>query len=159
MTNGKFITPWMIIAAIIIAIVMTVLGILILSILLPPLNSIPIPTAVIAIIPAPTSTPTLNPDLFPTQTQEAQNESIDGIRVGIFVQITGTGNGGLRFRSSPGTANDTLFIASESEVFEVKEGPIAKDNFIWWYLAAPYDTSRSGWAVAQYLSPMSTTNP
>jgi hypothetical protein len=136
-----------------------VTGFLLLRILLPPLSPIPIPTAVIAIIPAPTSTSTVSPDLFPTQTQEAQSGSVAGIRVGIFVQITGTGNGGLRFRSSPGTSNDTLFIASESEVFEVKDGPITKDNFIWWYLSAPYDTSRSGWAVAQYLSPMSTTNP
>lgn len=159
MGNEKFIKPWMIIVAVITAIVILVAGLLILSIFLPSLNPIPIPTAVIAIIPAPTSTPTLNPDLFPTQTLEAQQESIDGIRVGIFVQITGTGNGGLRFRLSPGTSNDTLFIASESEVFEVKDGPITKDNFLWWYLSAPYDTSRSGWAVAQYLSPMSTINP
>jgi hypothetical protein len=159
MRNIKFITPWMIIVAVITAIVILLAGFITLSMVLPPLNPIPIPTAVIAIIPAPTSTPTLDPNLVPIQTQGAPHESIDGIRVGIFVQITGTGNGGLRFRSSPGTSNDTLFIASESEVFEVKDGPITKDDFLWWYLSAPYDTSRSGWAVAQYLSPMSTSNP
>ncbi len=159
MTDGKFFTPWMIIGAILVALIVIITGFILLRILLPQLNPLPIPTAVIAIIPAPTSTPTISPDLFPTQTQEHQSDTIDGIRVGIFVQISGTGNGGLRFRASPGTSNDTLFIASESEVFEVKDGPITKDNFIWWYLSAPYDSSRSGWAVAEYLTPMSTSSP
>jgi len=39
----------------------------------------------------------------------------------------------------------------DAEVFEVKDGPKMADNFTWWFLEAPYDPGRSGWAAANYL--------
>jgi len=39
----------------------------------------------------------------------------------------------------------------------VVDGPEQADGFIWWYLEAPYDTSRSGWAASQYLGLVSPT--
>jgi hypothetical protein len=40
----------------------------------------------------------------------------------------------------------------DAEVFEVKEGPKEADGFTWWYLVAPYDTNRSGWAASKFLT-------
>ena len=37
------------------------------------------------------------------------------------------------------------------EVFEVREGPQEADGHTWWYLVAPYDESRAGWAAAEFL--------
>jgi hypothetical protein len=44
------------------------------------------------------------------------------------------------------------FVANESEVFQVIDGPVKKDNLIWWKLVTPYDQARQGWAAADYLS-------
>lgn len=110
-------------------------------------------TAVLTIVPAPTSTIGGQMSLFatPTATQPALSITIDGIRVGLFVQIFGTGGDGLRLRREPGTDTDTLFLGYESEVFKVVDGPKEADGFTWWYLTAPYDEKRSGWAASRFL--------
>ncbi len=109
-------------------------------------------TAEFTVIPAPTATETLSPflTLFPTPT-DAAYISPEGITLGAYVQITGTGGDGLRLRSGPGTNAEMLFIGMEDEVFEVRDGPQQANDFTWWYLVAPYDESRSGWAASEYL--------
>lgn len=110
-------------------------------------------TAVLTIVPAPTSTIGGQMSVFatPTATQPALSITIDGIRVGLFVQIFGTGGDGLRLRREPGTNTDILFLGYESEVFKVVDGPKEADGFMWWYLTAPYDEKRSGWAASRFL--------
>ncbi len=115
----------------------------------------PEPTAVITLIPAPTPTATAMMDLFssPTSTPE-RGVVIDGIGKGLYVQISGTGGDGLRLRATASTSGEVRFLGYESEVFLVTDGPKNADGYIWWYLTAPYDESRSGWAVAEYLAPI-----
>jgi hypothetical protein len=96
----------------------------------------------------PTRTPTA-PAESPTPTPPA---AVDGIFVGGYVQIADTGGQGLRLRSGPGTENPPRFLGMESEVFLVKDGPEESDGFTWWYLEAPYDPGRSGWAASAYLA-------
>jgi hypothetical protein len=43
-------------------------------------------------------------------------------------------------------------LGAEAEVFQVSDGPREIDGYTWWYLVGPYDESRRGWAVANYLS-------
>ncbi len=111
------------------------------------------PTAVLLIIQAPTITPTPlsspTPDI--SATQQALEEAGE-IYVGGFVQITGTGGDGLRLRAGPGLSQPLLSLGYDSEVFEVRDGPEDADGLVWWYLVAPYDDARSGWAAADYLS-------
>lgn len=97
------------------------------------------PTATAA--PQPTATPagTLTPP--PNQ-----------IAVGAYVQITGTEGAGLRIRSAPGLNSDTVFRGEEAETFQVKDGPQQTDGYTWWYLVAPYDDTRAGWAAADFLA-------
>jgi hypothetical protein len=33
----------------------------------------------------------------------------------------------------------------------VKDGPQIADDFTWWYIEAPYDPERSGWAASKFL--------
>lgn len=117
-------------------------------------------TAVLTIVPAPTSTVGGQLSLFatPTATQPALSITIDGIRVGLFVQIYGTGGDGLRLRREPGTNTDILFLGYESEVFKVVDGPKEADGFTWWYLTAPYDEKRSGWAASRFLRVIDLSN-
>jgi hypothetical protein len=105
----------------------------------------------LTLIPAPTLT---QPAPTPTVVDASANTPapVDGIAVGMFVQITGTGGDGLRLRSGPGTANPPRFLGYEAEVFRVKDGPTFADGFTWWFLEAPYDPNRAGWAVATYLA-------
>ncbi|MDD5371451.1 MAG: hypothetical protein PHQ40_20425, partial [Anaerolineaceae bacterium] len=114
-------------------------------------------TPVVTLIPAPTLTPaiaiptngisTATPTLSPSQ----QSPASGSIQIGTYVQIGDTGGAGLRIRSDPGVSSSALFLGLESEVYQVTKGPQQKDGYTWWYLVAPYDKNRSGWAAANYL--------
>lgn len=118
------------------------------------------PTAAVTRIPLPTVTPT--PPFTPTPaaptttpTPVAPPPPGPGeIAIGQFVQIRGTGGDGLRLRSAPSLQAPVRFLGQEAEVFRVTDGPRQADGYTWWYLETPYDATRSGWAVANYLSPL-----
>ena len=109
----------------------------------------------ILVIPAPSPTPT-QPKVIATPTPTSA-PAIDGIAVGNFVQIAGTEGQGLRLRSGAGTDNPPRFLGLDSEVFQVKDGPIVADGFTWWFLEAPYDPARSGWAASSFLQVINPT--
>jgi len=104
----------------------------------------------VTVIAAPTSTsgapptPTIDPFASPT--------SPAGIAIGNYVQITGTQGEGLRIRSEPGLNGNPEFLGFDSEVFIVQDGPREVDGYAWWYLVAPYDETRVGWAAADFLT-------
>lgn len=104
----------------------------------------------LTVIPAPTGTssapPTPTIDPFATATSPA------GVAIGNYVQITGTEGQGLRIRAAPGLNGEFQFLAYDSEVFVVQDGPREVDGYVWWYLSAPYDETRVGWAAADFLS-------
>ncbi len=105
----------------------------------------------LTMIPAPTHTPnvtavpTNDPSITPTPDLTSIN--IDG-----YVQIAGTEGEGLRIRLAPGLNGETVFRGEEAEVFVVKDGPQEADGYTWWYLVAPYDETRAGWAAADFLA-------
>ena len=104
----------------------------------------------LTVIPAPTGTsgapptPTIDPFASPT--------SPAGIAIGNYVQITGTEGQGLRIRAEPGLGGEFQFLAYDAEVFVVQDGPREVDGYVWWYLTAPYDETRVGWAAADFLT-------
>lgn len=104
----------------------------------------------VTVIAAPTGTsgapPTPTIDPFATPTSPA------GVAIGNYVQITGTEGQGLRIRVEPGLGGEFQFLAYDSEVFVVQDGPREVDGYVWWYLVAPYDETRVGWAAADFLS-------
>jgi hypothetical protein len=114
------------------------------------------PNPVFTIIPVPTTTPTVVEMIQAPTATPTFVYTEGGINVGVFVQVSGTGVSGLRLREGPGTTHPQRFIGMEEEVFAVKDGPQFSDGFTWWYLEAPYDSSRSGWAAGQYLSVVPT---
>ncbi len=118
-------------------------------------------TAILNIISAPTATlpvPTPSLDLTPASEGEPGLESAgEGIVLDGYVQITGTGGTGLRFRLTPSLAGQVKFVASEAEIFIVKDGPMDADGYQWWYLVGPFDETRNGWAVSDFLA--LTQNP
>ncbi len=109
------------------------------------------PMAYVTVIAMPSPTPTSNVFL-PTPTATVPPPGEGGIGIGVFVQITGTGGDGLRLRTGPSVGDPPRFLGGENEVFKVKDGPRSGDGFTWWFLEAPYDAGRSGWAASQYLA-------
>lgn len=105
----------------------------------------------LTMIPAPTHTPaaTAIPTIDPLATAVIDQTVIN---LNGYVQITGTGSDGLRIRSAPGLTSETVFRGEESEVFLVKDGPQSADGYTWWYVVAPYDDTRAGWAAAEFLA-------
>ena len=71
--------------------------------------------------------------------------------MGDLVQVQGTQGDGLRLRTGAGLDAEIRLVALESEVFEVQDGPVEADGYMWWFLVNPYDSSMRGWGVANYL--------
>ena len=117
--------------------------------------STPVPpaTAVLNVFPAPTATATVEspPTATPGDPAPPSPEPGSSITTGAHVQIQGTGGEGLRLRSDPGLNGEVLLLGSEAEVFRVADGPVELDGYTWWLLVGPFDESRQGWAVSNYL--------
>lgn len=117
------------------------------------------PTAVIAVIPAPTATssPTPTPSVTGTPEADIPPSPLPGtLGIGGFVQISGTGGDGLRLRTNPGLSYEVAYLGLEAEVFQVVGGPQESDGYTWWLLESPYDEGqkRQGWAVSNYILPI-----
>jgi hypothetical protein len=105
----------------------------------------------LTLIPAPTHTPNVTPVPTPDPNLVTPTPDPNSISVGGYVQISGTEGEGLRIRSAPGLTGETVFFGGESEVFIVRDGSQVADGYTWWYLVAPYDETRAGWAAADFL--------
>lgn len=151
MTFQQLFNRWVILGAVIFAIVLIFIVSASLGLTNPRQNStfgfVP---ADLTIIPLPTSTssapatPTLDP-FAPTPTAT-------GLALGDYVQIAGTEGQGLNIRATPGLDGAAVFLGYDSEVFMIKDGPQTVDGYVWWYLVAPYDDTRAGWAASDFLS-------
>ncbi len=107
--------------------------------------------AALTVIPGPTSTPRIAPDpthdpALGTATPLPGELALNG-----FAQIKGTDGEGLRLRQAPSLEGEPLFLGYDTEIFGILDGPVEKDGYTWWYLSAPYDDTRAGWAVADFL--------
>jgi hypothetical protein len=152
----EHVTIWVILGALAVAGGLIVLLALIFLLAPQPAQSASQSLAELTVIPAPSMTPT-RPKSSPSPTGVVSGQIIDGIGVGMFVQISGTGGDGLRLRVGPSTNDDPRFLGYEAEVFKVKDGPKLADGYTWWFLEAPYDPNRSGWAASKYLSVVAIT--
>jgi hypothetical protein len=158
------INGWVILVGVLVAGVLSTLFVLLLFWLPYSPSTAAEPPGRFTVIVAPTQTPLPTESLqTPTPTNPP---SFEGISIGSYVQITGTEGQGLRLRSGAGTNNPPRFLGMDAEVFQVKDGPKTADNFTWWFLEAPYDPGRSGWAASTYLkavdpslSPTATPKP
>ncbi|MEA4811265.1 MAG: hypothetical protein VB108_01695 [Anaerolineaceae bacterium] len=115
----------------------------------------------VTVIPAPTETPLI---ITPTGIMPATPTSAPilppGVMaVGAYVKVSNTGGAGVRIRHDATTDSLTQFIAMDEEVFEVIGGPVEKNAFTWWQLAAPYDKNRTGWAAQEYLTLIDLPTP
>ena len=112
----------------------------------PPLGFVP---ADLTIIPPSTATPQPTATALPVGSPTLP---VGLVGVGAYVEIAGTEGAGLRIRREPGQGGETVFLGEESETFQITDGPRQADGYTWWYLVAPYDTERAGWAAADYLA-------
>jgi hypothetical protein len=151
--NTRLFTPTVILGGLGFACLLIVITMAVFALTASPRSDLEAAPAALTLIPAPTSTPlfTATPTPDPLA-QFTPTIPANYIAVGSYVQITGTGGDGLRIRSTPGLAGQFLFLGEDSEVFKVEDGPKDLDGYIWWYIVAPYDTSRAGWAAANFLS-------
>lgn len=110
--------------------------------------------AEITTIPGPTSTPRIaaSPTHDPALGTATPPPGV--LALYTYVQITGTEGEGLRLRPNPGLDGEPLFLGFDTEIFQIIEGPEQADGYTWWYLIAPYDETRAGWAAADFLEPI-----
>lgn len=112
--------------------------------------------AALTVIPGPTSTPLI--PATPTHDPALGTATpLPGeIALNSFVQISGTDGEGLRLRKSPDLNGEHLFLGFDTEIFQVIDGPQEANGYTWWYLSAPYDATRIGWAVSDFLEAISS---
>jgi hypothetical protein len=115
----------------------------------PLVTVIPFPTGT----PVPSATPTPPPETSIPATSNAPDASPDVLHTGMLVAVSGTEGDGLRLRALPGVDADVNLIGLESEVFEIREGPVEAAGRTWWYLVNPYDSTKFGWGASEYLVP------
>ncbi|HET7012077.1 MAG TPA: hypothetical protein VFI11_14980 [Anaerolineales bacterium] len=135
---------------------LAVLGLILRPSAVPAGNSTPILTIIPAPSPTPSPTPAVPSDLA-TPTVTAPAGSGEGISVGELVEVFGTSGDGLRLRSEPDLQSQILVLGVDSEVFQVDDGPVEADGYVWFYLVNPYDTAKRGWAVSTYLRPLGSS--
>ncbi|MFA9401577.1 MAG: ABC transporter permease [Anaerolineales bacterium] len=117
---------------------------------------VPPATPILILINAPTASITITP---PTETAEPVKtstptlspETSGSLSLGRLVEVYGTEGDGLRMRDNVGLDSKIAFLAVESEVFELRDGPVQKDGYEWWFLVNPYNLDKTGWAVSTYL--------
>ncbi len=117
----------------------------------------PTPILTLVAFSSPTSRPSLTPVETSTPSPTATREPPEGgggdFASGQLVEVFGTGGDGLRLRQAPGLLATIQFLGFENEVFEIQEGPADADGFVWWLLVNPFDPTKSGWAVGDFLRP------
>lgn len=111
-------------------------------------------TPVVTVITAPTLTPVFKPTVLSTGTATvpAVLPGQGPVSIGVYVKITGTDGAGLNIREGAGIASPKKFLGMDEELFQVKDGPQHIDGLNWWFLQAPYDANRTGWAAEKYLA-------
>lgn len=117
-----------------------------------PASGIEAPNAVFTVIPAPTATVILPTAMSPTPSLSPAELETGRIQVDTMVKINGTGGDGLRLRMEPGVSAAPIYLGKEGEEFLVIDGPNRADGFNWWKLRSEKDSSRNGWAAADYLA-------
>jgi hypothetical protein len=120
----------------------------------PPADQTPA-SAILTIIPAPTSTPHAQPPTvtpFPPTPTTSPTPAPGQFAVGVYILVTNTGGEGLNIHADPSINSKVLFSGNDAEVFLIAEGPVDAEGFTWWRLTASYDATRTGWAVQNYLS-------
>lgn len=150
-TDDSIVNVKVILAGIGLALVLCVAGVLIVLSIKPLPKPGQFPTAIISVLTMLPNTPTPNPADSLSLTPTSAPDSGGKFPFGAFVQVANTGGKGLQIRSGAGVDNPPNFLAMDAEVFEVKDGPVARDGYTWWYLEAPYDANRAGWAAETFL--------
>lgn len=118
-----------------------------------PIRELGFAPADLTMIPAPSPTPDVTPTITPDPLVfGTPTLAPDVIGVGGFVQIVGTDGEGLRLRADFGLSGTPILLGYDEEVFEVRDGPQVADEYTWWYLVAPYDETRAGWAADDFLA-------
>lgn len=146
-------SPWIIVSALILAVGGLLLLLLILNWIRPPRSPVGVVTAALTVIAAPTKTltPSATPDEPSINPNEPPPPPTGELGIGAYVKINGTEGAGLRLRSLPGLEYEPRFLGVEDEIYQIEDGPKESDDYVWWYLVAPFEPNRNGWAVSNYL--------
>lgn len=114
-------------------------------------------TAALTVVPLPSPTPTPSPlpDELPPEAENLPPPPPGELAIGAFVKVSGTEGAGLRLRVKPGLDFEPVYLGMEDEIFKIEGGPEQANDYIWWYLVAPFDPDRNGWAVSNYLEAVS----
>lgn len=150
--KDKIINRWVVLGAFAVGGVLLIISLIIgFGFTAPEQNAPNLQVAEITLIPGPTSTPLILPTATHDSAMGTATPLPGEIAVFTYVQITGTDGDGLRLRAAPGLEGEPQFLGFDTELFQITDGPVDADGYTWWYLLAPYDETRAGWAASDFL--------
>lgn len=150
--KSDIINRWVILGALFIASALLVISLLIgFGFTVPQTESPDLQIAEITTIPGPTSTPRIAAEPTHDPAMGTATPLPGEIALYGYVQIGNTEGEGLRLRDAPTLNGEALFLGFDAEVFQIVDGPQQADGYTWWYLIAPYDETRTGWAAEAFL--------
>lgn len=95
-------------------------------------------------------TPTATPATMHTPVP-SKPEGSEGIKIGGYVQVRGTGGKTLRARSGPGTSYEISARFTEGTRLLVLEGPVEADGYVWWKVRGDQG---EGWSADRWMVPV-----
>lgn len=91
----------------------------------------------------------------PTIAPPPMTPTPETISLGRTIIVIDVGDQQLNVRDAPGVLQTgVVFRAPEGTSFTVTDGPLQADGLTWWYIQDPNNSTRSGWAAANYLQPI-----
>ena len=115
-------------------------------------------SAELTLLPGITNTPILptnTPTSIPSPTIGIRPSPLPGtIGIGGYVQVFGTNGTSLNIRTAAGLNGNLVFQALDGELFVIIDGPQTVDGYSWWKIQSSVESSRTGWAVDNYLAPI-----
>jgi hypothetical protein len=103
------------------------------------------PTAIVV-----TVTPSPLAPTAPSPPTPSASPTPEGLYLGGYARVQGTGGDTLRLRADPGLQTTTLKTVDEGALLEVLDGPREADGIRWWRLRDLNDGAE-GWAAQQFL--------
>lgn len=93
----------------------------------------------------------------PTLPPPAITPTADTLAVGKTITVIDVGDQQLNVRDNPGVlGTSVIFRSEEGTRFVVIDGPQLVDGLSWWRIQDPTNTTRTGWAAANYLQVIPT---
>jgi hypothetical protein len=105
----------------------------------------------VTIIAYSTFTPAIDPQIDNSLSTPTLDPKYIIFARGLKVIVQGTGGEGLRIHQTAGQDSPTIYLANESDLFVIIDGPVITGGYVWWRIKSSRAENILGWVVQDFL--------